>query len=665
MKVAFIGFDVSYEELIVRSTKFFDSQISVFCSNVTSSKINSGIYSEFLFFKNIEQLLEDELISHVYIFGFSASLYKDVTRIITAGINVYLESLFNFSIEEIIALKRLAGSKEVQFKIFFKADYLTEFQNIQNYLIDHENEINGTYQINIVRNQKNIGLNDYLGINKVHWAYSQNCGVFHEDIVNSLVLINSFIGAANKIDVIERCESILPQNLSNYLKINIYTIKATFVIRILINNDNDKIQFIGSDRVLSNDYFSYYHSNENSLAKKITKFIAIRNRKIKLKPSDSDLSSNELRLTNFEYANIKNIIENIGEKIKCKSLDFTGLTFHQTNSKNAPSVLITGATSQVGKSIIKRLVTNGYNVKAFIRKLSKVDWFLENEIDYCFGDIADRESLRTAIKGISIVVHAAANTTGFDSYEEDTNCHGTKNVIDLCQEYKIKKLIYISTINVYDIYHQKPGSLIVESSKLEDFLDRRGGYTKSKFNAEKLVREALTENKIDITILRPGTFVGLNGPFYTPIMGIRLAKNFFLVFGNGSMHLPLVFIENLSDAVKTSIESRISRNKIYNILDGLSMNKKAYIDLVVKKLYPHALFIYIPLGLMRFIVTVQEKLLTAIGLPPFLTEYRLMSSQNSVVYLSETAGPELNWKPLYSRDEAISLILNHKQMSGF
>ena len=70
-----------------------------------------------------------------------------------------------------------------------------------------------------------------------------------------------------------------------------------------------------------------------------------------------------------------------------------------------------------------------------------------------YGDLNDKKVLDKFCEGCDVIVHSAAMISiGFDSYKEvyEVNYVGTKNLLDSCLRKKVKKFIYISSINAYN-----------------------------------------------------------------------------------------------------------------------------------------------------------------------------------------------------------------------
>ncbi len=137
---------------------------------------------------------------------------------------------------------------------------------------------------------------------------------------------------------------------------------------------------------------------------------------------------------------------------------------------NNSSILITGGTGSFGKNFVKKILYKYPKIKRLVifsrdefkqYEMSKI--FKQKKypgIRYFLGDIRDFQRLKTALKNIDIVIHAAAlkqvDTAEYNPVEFiNTNIIGAKNIINAANEENVKKIVALSTdkavapINLY------------------------------------------------------------------------------------------------------------------------------------------------------------------------------------------------------------------------
>ena len=147
--------------------------------------------------------------------------------------------------------------------------------------------------------------------------------------------------------------------------------------------------------------------------------------------------------------------------------------------------LVTGATGFVGNYLIEELLKHNYKITCLVRKETKLH--NQNKINLVLGNITNKESVDEAVKGKDIVFHLVGigniSALSRDSYEKfrEVNVEGTRNVLDACKKYKVKKIIYLSSTAAMGLIKK---SVINEN----DICNPKTPYQKSKYESEQLIK---------------------------------------------------------------------------------------------------------------------------------------------------------------------------------
>jgi nucleoside-diphosphate-sugar epimerase len=321
-------------------------------------------------------------------------------------------------------------------------------------------------------------------------------------------------------------------------------------------------------------------------------------------------------------------------------------------------ILVTGATGFLGKRLVRVLLGRGYRVRALARKLSHTETLRGLDLEIYFGDVADPESLRASFDGVDYVIHAAADTAGNPEGGRVSTIRGTENVIQLCRDFGVKKLVYISSCGVYAVSKLKNHQTVTEGSPLEAFPEKRGSYSHAKLEAETRVRRAMSQGSAPVVCLRPGTIYGPGGEIFTPMMGFSLGRKLFLIIRRPGFVLPFVYVDNLIEAIVASLEAPNSAGQIYNVVDPEKIGKKEYVERFLKRLLPGSRYIYLPYSFIYSAVALQEILFKILKRNPLFTRYRLTSSQRKIVYDASKIKHDLHWSCPVSMNEAFKQILD-------
>jgi len=323
---------------------------------------------------------------------------------------------------------------------------------------------------------------------------------------------------------------------------------------------------------------------------------------------------------------------------------------------------VTGATGFLGGRVARRLVERGYQVRALARKSSSLAALKDLGVEIVYGEIGDKASVVAAVGGVDIVVHAAAAMRGTANDFHVATVEGTRNTLEACRASQVKKLVYISSCNVYEVAGYAEQKILTEEAQLERYPLRRGHYSAAKLQAEALVTNAMNLDPVRKVVLRPGTLYGPGAPIFTKMMGVSFTQRLFLLFGDGETELPLVHVENAVDAILKCITSSAADNQVFNVVDQERISKKTYVERVIKPIYPKAMVIYLPLSLLFAATWLQEWLLGAIGRQPVLSAYRLASSQKRIRYATSKIESALGWRSRITFSQAAAqMVGRHRQ----
>ncbi|MGN6285687.1 MAG: UDP-N-acetylglucosamine 4,6-dehydratase (inverting) [Afipia sp.] len=142
------------------------------------------------------------------------------------------------------------------------------------------------------------------------------------------------------------------------------------------------------------------------------------------------------------------------------------MTQKKTSSFDGASVLVTGGTGSFGQAFIRQLLErhNPARVVVFsrdeLKQYEMQQTFTSPQMRFFIGDIRDKERLDRALRGIEIVIHAAAlkqvPAAEYNPIEcIKTNVLGAENIINACIDQKVKKVIALSTdkaVNPANLY---------------------------------------------------------------------------------------------------------------------------------------------------------------------------------------------------------------------
>lgn len=170
-------------------------------------------------------------------------------------------------------------------------------------------------------------------------------------------------------------------------------------------------------------------------------------------------------------------------------------------------IVVTGATGHLGNVLVRKLLSQNKKLKVII--LPGEDTFpLEGlEVQKVEGDVRDPDSLRRAFQGADMVFHCAGIISilpGQNQQLYQVNVLGTRNVVNVCLETKVKRLIYTSSIHA--LSEPTLGNVFNEARGF-DPKNVLGEYSKSKTLGTLEVIKGI-EKGLDAVILCPSGIIG-------------------------------------------------------------------------------------------------------------------------------------------------------------
>ena len=247
-------------------------------------------------------------------------------------------------------------------------------------------------------------------------------------------------------------------------------------------------------------------------------------------------------------------------------------------------VLVCGATGFIGRNTAERLIRRD-DFEVYGTYFNSKPW-KNPKIKMIKADLTDKEDVGRAIKGMDILVQAAATTSGAKDIVTKPYYHVTDNVImnalifRVAYECKISHVLFFSCTTMY----QSSDSPVKET----DFDANRemhhnyfgGGWTKV-YN-EKMCEFYSRISSTKYTVIRHSNIYGPYDKFdleKSHVFGATVTKVMtakeggkVVVWGAGTEERDLLYISDLVDFVETAVDKQTAKFDLYNVGYGSSIS---------------------------------------------------------------------------------------------
>jgi len=305
--------------------------------------------------------------------------------------------------------------------------------------------------------------------------------------------------------------------------------------------------------------------------------------------------------------------------------------------------LVTGGSGFLGAALIKRLIEQGSQVRSY--DLARSPGLLA-PAEFIEGDVRDLEKIRGAIKDCSTVYHLVGimpQAKAGPEVMQAVNVTGTENVLKASSEAGVKKLIYLSSNEVYGDNHCSPN--FEDSPK-----NPLGEYARNKIEAEALCQEYSRKYGMAVTIIRPSTLVaaGITERFFLFALN-ALSKGIPLGYPHpGKNKFQMTYLHDCVSACLLAEEKILSACEVFNIGADDTLSWKEQIQELGRLTGKSKFIIPIPFKLIKPVF----QFLDWIGLP-LLEKEHYMLMEKDVLMDCAKARQMLGWRPTKTNVEML------------
>ena len=623
-------------------------------------------------YASLDDLLESAELDVLHVVTPPAYHYASAQAALDRGIHVLLEKPLAFSLAEVNRLYQLAGRNGVSL--------CPDFIHLFHPKVREMGELTDSGQLGrVVHVDTRLCLNleeetaDAREAEGLHWSFGGPGGLLRDYSSHVLYLTLRFLGSVQDFKVNRQSLGGLPQGMIDHLSLQIAGQRGTgsalltcrpgpssFDVRVFCERGTVEVDLQSQTICVSRQ--TAMPRRLATVAKPLqqawgTSTQTLRNVYRYLRGSmvpymglralipafyDSIRNSGQPSISQALASAVTELEENIfaGCPSPLRSGCYSPSTYV---SRHRPRILVTGASGYIGRQVVKKLVEQGYDVRAMVRASSNLELLQPLGAEIFLGDVRRLEDVHAAAAGMNAAVHLAAGMSGSTQFIVDTCVRGTQNVATAAAEQRLRRVIYISSFSVYDYTRLKNGERITENSPLEERPELRGGYSLGKRRAEEIALSHLPDSAPAWTILRPSLVVGNDRDVLSPL-GTH-AGNVVVCMGSSRQNLLLIHVEDLAGAILHSIESDNTRGRVFTVTNAPIKTRDYVKECVRCSEYKRVRVVYVPYFMARTGALVAAILRKGLGRGPAVNRRRLLSA-----YRNADAGPSLltqetGWQP--------------------
>jgi dihydroflavonol-4-reductase len=174
---------------------------------------------------------------------------------------------------------------------------------------------------------------------------------------------------------------------------------------------------------------------------------------------------------------------------------------------------VTGATGFIGGHVVRKLRQRGDDVVALVRSEKKAGELRELGCELLEGSLSDEAAIRRGVQGADAVLHVgAAYKVGIPPSQrpalEDANVRGTERVLDAAVDAGVRRVVHVSTGNVYG---NTRGRVVDESYVRPQPPDFLSYYDQTKYEAHQVALDRIAQGA-PIVIVQPCAVYGPGDP---------------------------------------------------------------------------------------------------------------------------------------------------------
>jgi nucleoside-diphosphate-sugar epimerase len=315
------------------------------------------------------------------------------------------------------------------------------------------------------------------------------------------------------------------------------------------------------------------------------------------------------------------------------------------------SAFVTGGSGFIGGALVRRLVADGWTVRALARSDASARVVSERGAEPVRGDLDDGASMAAGAAGCVVAFHCAAHLGDWGSRAdfERGNVQGTRNALGAARQAGVRRFVHVGTEAAL-----LAGQPLVEADERAPLrFDSPALYSSTKARGEEAVIEA-NRNGLETVVVRPRFVWGRGDTTLLPAMTEMVRAGRFAWIAGGKHLTSTTHVDNVVHGLLLGAE-RGAPGGVYFVTDGEPV---VFRDFVTRLLATQGVTPpdrSLPAPVASAVATVGEtawRLLPLPGRPPLTRLAVWLSALEATIDITR-ARTELGYAPVRTIDEGL------------
>ena len=238
------------------------------------------------------------------------------------------------------------------------------------------------------------------------------------------------------------------------------------------------------------------------------------------------------------------------------------------------SAFVTGGSGFIGGALVRRLVADGWSVRALARSDAAAEKVRALGAEPARGELADTVTMTAGAAGCELAFHCAANVADWGRREDfiRDNVEGTRNALAAARQAGVRRFVHVGTEAAL-----LAGQPLVEADEHTQLrFDSKALYSATKARAEEAVVEANGDG-LETVVVRPRFVWGRGDTTLLPQMLAAARSGSWAWIGGGRHRTSTTHVDNVVHGLLLGAQ-RGTPGAVYFVSDGAPVVFREFVE---------------------------------------------------------------------------------------